>query len=52
MTSAVFETDETGTFVGSSYLYATARDWARFGQFLLQDGVWTAPKFCRQDSWR
>ncbi len=40
MTSAVFETDEAGTFVGSSYLYATAHDWARFGQFLLQDGAW------------
>ena len=40
MTSAVLETDENGTFVGSSYLYATARDWARFGQLLLQDGVW------------
>lgn len=40
MTSAVMETDESGTFVGSSYMYATARDWARFGQFLLQDGVW------------
>jgi CubicO group peptidase (beta-lactamase class C family) len=40
MTSAVLETDEDGTFVGGSYLYATARDWARFGQFLLQDGVW------------
>ncbi|TIQ16426.1 MAG: 6-aminohexanoate hydrolase, partial [Mesorhizobium sp.] len=40
MQSAVLETDEHGTFVGSSYLYATARDWARFGQFLLQDGVW------------
>ncbi|UVK36218.1 beta-lactamase family protein [Mesorhizobium sp. AR10] len=40
MHSAVLETDEAGTFVGSSYLYATARDWARFGQFLLQDGVW------------
>ena len=40
MTSAVMETDEQGTFVGSSYLYATARDWARFGQFLLQDGAW------------
>ncbi len=40
MRSAVFETDESGTFVGSSYLYATAHDWARFGQFLLQDGQW------------
>lgn len=40
MTSAVLETDARGTFVGSSYLYATARDWARFGQFLLQDGKW------------
>jgi CubicO group peptidase (beta-lactamase class C family) len=40
MYSAVFEADERGTFVGSSNLYANARDWARFGQFLLQDGVW------------
>jgi CubicO group peptidase (beta-lactamase class C family) len=40
MRSAVLETDARGTFVGSSYLYATARDWARFGQFLLQRGVW------------
>ncbi len=40
MTSAVLETDARGTFVGSSYLYATARDWARFGQFILQKGVW------------
>ncbi|MER8464336.1 serine hydrolase [Mesorhizobium sp. M1396] len=40
MHRAVLETDEHGTFVGSSYLYTTARDWARFGQFLLQSGVW------------
>lgn len=40
MTSAVMEADARGTFVGSSYVYATARDWARFGQFLLQDGSW------------
>jgi CubicO group peptidase (beta-lactamase class C family) len=40
MESAVLETDARGTFVGSSYLWATPRDWARFGQFLLQDGVW------------
>ncbi|WP_113447346.1 serine hydrolase domain-containing protein [Rhizobium cremeum] len=40
MTSALMEADAAGTFVGSSYVYATARDWARFGLFLLQDGVW------------
>ena len=40
MTSAVIETDAAGSFVGSSYMYATARDWARFGQFLLQGGTW------------
>jgi CubicO group peptidase (beta-lactamase class C family) len=40
MTSAVLEPDEHGTFVGSSYLYATARDWARFGLFILKKGVW------------
>ncbi|MDE3240927.1 MAG: serine hydrolase [Paracoccaceae bacterium] len=52
MDSAVLETDEAGTFVGGSYLYATARDWARFGQFLLQDGQWNgrqilSPAFVR-----
>ena len=40
MASAVMEMDAAGTFVGSSYMYATARDWARFGQFMLQRGVW------------
>lgn len=40
MHSAVFEPDPSGTFVGSSYMFATARDWARFGLLYLQDGVW------------
>jgi CubicO group peptidase (beta-lactamase class C family) len=40
MTSAIFEPDPSGTFVGSSYLFATARDWARFGELFLRDGVW------------
>ena len=48
MTSAVFETDASDTFVGSSYLYATARDWARFGQFLLQGGVWDGQQLLPQ----
>ncbi|MGC6487472.1 MAG: serine hydrolase domain-containing protein [Planctomycetota bacterium] len=39
MHTAVLETDPSGTFVGSSYGYASARDWARLGQLFLQDGV-------------
>jgi CubicO group peptidase (beta-lactamase class C family) len=40
ITTATIEPDERGTLVGSSYMYATARDWARYGLFLLQDGMW------------
>ncbi len=40
MRSAVWGTDASGTLVGSSYLFATARDFARFGMFCLADGVW------------
>ena len=40
MRSAVLETDASGNFVGSSYTFATPRDWARFGLLYLQDGTW------------
>jgi len=39
MDSAVFETDEAGTLQGSSYMYASAQDWARLGQLYLDDGL-------------
>ena len=40
MASAVLEPDAAGNFVGSSFMLATAQDWARFGTLYLQDGIW------------
>jgi CubicO group peptidase (beta-lactamase class C family) len=40
MRSAIVEPDGSGTLVGSSYLWATPRDWARFGLLYLNDGIW------------
>ena len=36
----VLEPDASGSPVGSSFSYATARDWARMGEFWLQEGLW------------
>ena len=40
MTSAAATFDDAGTWVAGSYVYATARDFARFGLLALRDGVW------------
>jgi CubicO group peptidase (beta-lactamase class C family) len=40
MRSAVPRFDASGNFVGSSYVFATARDFARFGYLYLNDGMW------------
>jgi len=40
MTSARFERDGAGNFVGSSYLYSSARDLAKWAFLYLADGVW------------
>jgi len=44
ITDAVFETDPSGTYVGSSYLYATARDYARFALLYQQDGIFNGER--------
>lgn len=40
MTSIVVEPDAAGTLLFPAFVYASARDWARFGQFVADDGVW------------
>jgi hypothetical protein len=44
MNNTLLEVDPSGTFVGSSYCYATARDWARFGLLYANDGVWNGER--------
>jgi CubicO group peptidase (beta-lactamase class C family) len=47
---AVLEVDPTGTRIGSSYLYATARDYARFGLLFENDGVFNGERIL-PDGW-
>ena len=49
MRSVVWEVDASGTFVGSSYLYATMRDYARFGLLYLHNGNWLGEQLLPAD---
>jgi len=44
MYNTILEPDASGTFVGSSYSYGVARDWARFGLLYLNDGVYNGER--------
>ncbi|MCH3884006.1 serine hydrolase domain-containing protein [Tenacibaculum aquimarinum] len=40
MNSMLIETDLSGNYVGSSYGWATPRDWAKLGLLYLKNGTW------------
>jgi CubicO group peptidase (beta-lactamase class C family) len=50
MRSADPEFDEAGTWIASSYVRTTARDFARFGLLYLRDGVWDGSRIL-PDGW-
>ncbi|WGL17482.1 serine hydrolase [Microbulbifer bruguierae] len=49
MRNTVFELDPSGIFVGSSYIYASARDWARLGLLMLERGNWQGKQLINED---
>ncbi|MBZ4042678.1 serine hydrolase domain-containing protein [Flavobacterium hibisci] len=50
MSSMIVEQDMSGTFVGSSYAWATARDWSKFGLLYLNKGNWNREQIL-DESW-
>ncbi|WP_299064505.1 serine hydrolase [uncultured Polaribacter sp.] len=49
MNSMVVETDLAGNYVASSYAWATARDWAKFGLLYLKNGNWNGEELFTKD---
>jgi len=50
MHSMLVETDMVGNYVGSSYAWATTRDWAKFGLLYLRNGNWNGEQIF-EESW-
>ncbi len=50
MHSMVIESDLSGNYVGSSYSWATTRDWAKFGLLYLHKGNWNGKQLF-DESW-
>lgn len=51
LTTATLSTDASGTWVGSSYLWASTADWARLGQLMLKDGSWNGQQLYPAGWW-
>jgi CubicO group peptidase (beta-lactamase class C family) len=50
MHSMLVETDMAGNYVGSSYAWATTRDWSKFGLLYLHKGNWNGEQLF-DESW-
>ncbi len=44
MSNSFMEIDESGNYIGSSYGYASTKDWARFGSLYLHNGIWNGER--------
>lgn len=49
MHSMTLETDVSGNYIGSSYGWATARDWAKFGLLYLNKGNWNGEQILSEE---
>jgi len=49
MNSMIIETDMSGNYVGSSYAWATPRDWAKFGLLYLNKGNWNGKQLFNEE---
>lgn len=49
MNSMLVEADLSGNYVGSSYAWATPRDWAKFGLLYLHNGNWKGEQLFSKD---
>ena len=49
MHSMLLETDLVGNYVGSSYGWATTRDWAKFGLLYLNKGNWNGQQLFSEE---
>ncbi len=49
MNSVTFEKDASGTYIGSSFLYASPEDLARWGAMYLQKGLWQGQRILDED---
>ncbi|HSI78858.1 MAG TPA: serine hydrolase [Lunatimonas sp.] len=49
MHNTIMEKDASGTFVGSSFIFAPGRDWARFGLLMLDKGKWEGKQILSEE---